>query len=103
MQLIDADDLRKKAHWMEMFDNQGITFDVKAVSVSSIDLAPTVDAVEVVRCKYCKHRRKQECPMYNEKYTEYDIGYGDIEQVCKITDGTIDDGYCYKGERRDGD
>lgn len=56
--------------------------------------------VEVVRCWECVHRRKRECPLYNEKYMEYDMGYGDIEQVCKITDGTIDYGFCYKGERR---
>ena len=65
--------------------------------------APTVDAEKVVRCWECVHRRKRECPLYNEKYMEYDMGYGDIEQVCKITDGTIDDGFCYKGERKDGD
>lgn len=65
--------------------------------------APTVDAEKVVRCWECAHRRKRECPLYNEKYMEYDMGYGDIEQVCKITDGTIDDGFCYKGERKDGD
>lgn len=58
------------------------------------------DYVKVVRCWECVHRRKRECPLYNEKYMEYDMGYGDIEQVCKITDGTIDDGFCYKGERR---
>ena len=55
MRLIDADKLREKAQWMEMLDNQGIIFDIRAVSVSSIDLAPTLDAVEVVRCKDCVH------------------------------------------------
>ena len=40
--------------------------------------------------------------MYNEKYTEYDIGYGDIEQVCVITNNTIDYGFCYKGEHKCG-
>lgn len=72
----------------------------KQVKESLIDCAPTIDAVEVVRCWECTHRRKRECPLYNEKYMEYDMGYGDIEQVCKITDDTIDDGFCYKGERR---
>jgi rubrerythrin len=44
MRLIEADALREKAQWMEMPDNQGINFDVRAVSVSSIDLAPTIEA-----------------------------------------------------------
>ena len=53
MRLIDADELRKKAYWMKMFDNQGISYDVKAVSVSNIDFAPTIEAVEIVKCKNC--------------------------------------------------
>ena len=28
---------------------------------------PTVDAVEVVRCKDCKHRGDYGCPMYHEE------------------------------------
>jgi hypothetical protein len=47
MRLIDVDALREKAQWMEMPDNQGINFDVRAVSVSSIDLAPTIEAEPV--------------------------------------------------------
>ncbi len=47
MRLIDANALREKAQWMEMPDNQGINFDVRAVSVSSIELAPTIDAEPV--------------------------------------------------------
>jgi len=80
--------------------NTPLAMDLRKLYSNVIKLAPTVDAVEVVRCWECVHRRKRECPLYNEKYMEYDMGYGDIEQVCKITDGTIDDGFCYKGERR---
>lgn len=47
MRLIDADELKKKAQWMEMLDGHGIPFDIQAVSLSSIDLAPTVDAEPV--------------------------------------------------------
>lgn len=50
--LIDADELKKKAHWMESLDGQGIPFDVLAVSVSSIDLAPTVEAEPVRHGKW---------------------------------------------------
>ena len=98
MRLIDADAL---------IESKFITCDIEDLSHEEfeqlVNAQPTVDAVEVVRCWECVHRRKRECPLYNEKYMEYDMGYGDIEQVCKITDGTIDDGFCYKGKRRDGD
>ena len=46
--LIDANALRAKCdapHW--------------CVWMSEIDDAPTVDAVEVVRCKDCKHYRER--------------------------------------------
>ena len=79
MRLIDADALREKAQWMEMPDNQGINFDVRAVSVSSIDLAPTLD-VEPVRhgrwiwsaengwtCSNCKF----DCWHYSERFDPY--------------------------------
>ena len=47
MRLIDADVLKKKAQWMEIPGWRGVNFDVKAVSVSSIDLAPTIEAEPV--------------------------------------------------------
>ena len=100
--LIDGDELKKKAHWMEMLDNDGIPFDVQAVSVSSIDLAPTVDAVEVVRCKDCKYRGELVCPMFNEEYMSYDDdGYFETD-IVEI-DNTEDDAFCSVGMRREGD
>ena len=58
---------------------------------SFIDDAPTVDAVEVVRCRDCiKRYDTDECPM------------------CFLNRGlyvecTKDDGFCDLGERKDGD
>ena len=52
--LIDADAILKKAKPMEELDGDGIPCEVMAVSAILIDDAPTVDAVEVVRCKDCK-------------------------------------------------
>ena len=58
---------------------------------SFIDDAPTVDAVEVVRCRDCiKRYDTDECPM------------------CFLNRGlyvecTEDDGFCDLGERKDGD
>ena len=52
--------------------------------------APTVDAVEVVRCKDCKHWQ--------------DIGKGCTDHVrcCEIGFYMIgENGYCYFGERED--
>ena len=51
MRLIDADALR--AEFMELADTS-IEFDAEGVA-NAIANAPTVDAVEVVRCGECKH------------------------------------------------
>lgn len=49
--------------------------------IQEIENAPTVDVVEVVRCKDCKHA---------------DLFY----PYCTIWEAAIDgDGYCYKGEK----
>lgn len=56
-------------------------------SVHAIDNAPTVDAVEVVRCKDCKHRIHDEerCLYYCEMY----YGQGDVS----------DDNFCQWGAK----
>lgn len=51
------------------------------VDAKQIADAPTVDAVEVVRCKDCKHR-------YSDSWCEY------------VDDD--DNFYCARGERKDG-
>ena len=62
-----------------------------------------VDAVEVVRCKYCKHRGDDvHCPMCFEEAIEWDDdGYTEVDYV--IHDHTTDDGFCDRGERREGE
>ena len=81
--LIDANDLKQKAvpHY---FDNC-----CYAVSVKDIDDAPTVDAVEVVRCKDCKHR--------------YTAASGVIFCTQHLTMSANDDDFCSYGERREGE
>ena len=70
--LIDADAfLEKMKSTSRYFD---VAFDVEEM--------PTVDAVEVVRCKDCKHR-------YSDSWCEY------------VDDD--DNFYCARGERKDGD
>lgn len=53
-----------------------------------IDVAPTIDAVEVVRCKDCKHW-----------YSDTDTG-----MACEFTNmGQPKDGFCNWAERRTDD
>ena len=67
--------------------------------IMMIKTAPTVDAVPVVRCRECKHRSTEDCPMYfhssywHEGYEEY---------VDDDTDHTEDDYFCQEGERKEG-
>ena len=72
--LIDADDfLEKMKRTSRYFD---VVFDVEDM--------PTVDAVEVVRCKVCKYHNKPPCPMrLSFNWTE-------------------DDDFCSYGERKEG-
>ena len=66
--------------------------------LDSIDDQPTIDAVEVVRCKDCKHRSNDvECPMCHAVWT-WDEDYGSDYYV---KDKTIDDGFCYCGEKEE--
>lgn len=53
----------------------------------SIVKAPTVDAVEVVRCGECKHMR-------------IEFGYVRWCTVWDVPQGMGDDGFCNYGERR---
>ena len=52
--LIDANELKKKANMNGHPVRPMVTAYHMCVSVKDIDNAPTVDAVEVVRCKDCR-------------------------------------------------
>lgn len=79
--LIDA-----KAYRMELYDEMNYPGRseefMAAIDVAIADLAdaPTVDAVEVVRCKNCKHRHE--------------------DSWCEYVDDD-DNFYCARGERKD--
>ena len=60
---------------------------------------PTIDAVPVVRCRECKHRYTENCPMHFHDFYWLE-GYG--EYVDDDTDHTEDDYFCPKGERKEG-
>ena len=81
--LIDAD------RAMEIVRNQGIAhpnaYHLTNYATLILREAPTVDAVEVVRCKVCKYHNKPPCPMrLSFNWTE-------------------DDDFCSYGERKEGD
>ena len=78
--LIDANALLRHKRKMSGADFGGEFWD-EAVLASDIENAPTVDAVEVVRCKDCKHR-------YSDSWCEY------------VDDD--DNFYCARGERKEG-
>ena len=99
MRLIDANELRQHViSFAGMFtDELGFVVSMDAV-LNAIDFAQTVDAVEVVRCRDCKHRQDpEECTMC---FTEVvDIVGG---RMYKFTDLTSDNGYCHMGVKMDG-
>ena len=88
--LIDADALMDEAN------SDGAYGYVDAKQISE---APTIDAVPVVRCRECKHRYTENCPMYFHDFYWLE-GYG--EYVDDDTDHTEDDYFCPKGERKEG-
>ncbi len=87
MRLIDADVLEPHEQ-MEPMGN-GMYEYVEVVYKDDIDDAPTIDAVEVVRCKDCRMTRGKD---------EY-IG----RWWCFVHQGYMaDDYYCADGKRREG-
>jgi hypothetical protein len=89
MRLIDADALLKKAPnvcKVTEYDETGCGISYLAVPVEAIKNAPTVDAVEVVRCK--------DCVDYN-KADRYQYAH------CRLCGSQREeDDFCSYGERR---
>lgn len=69
MRLIDADKLERK----EFYGNE-YCFDY--VDAEDIDNAPTVDAVEVVRCRDCRKFKTYGCRMVASGYDDF-CSYGE--------------------------
>ena len=80
---IDADALIKEnAYASDMWDRGTQSFDLPIVEVSDIENAPSID---IVRCKECVKRMREDCPMCNG---------------CKLDRvPTEDDDFCSYGER----
>lgn len=78
MRLIDADKIGERAK--ELLEHGCSLIEFATILVNEIREAPTVDAVPVVRCREC--------------------GW---ERVCKFSEIHGEDGFCSRGERKDGD
>lgn len=72
MRLIDADKLEKQEYW-----GNERCFDY--VDAEDIDNAPTVDAVEVVRCKNCRKFKTYGCRMVASGYDDF-CSYGERKE-----------------------
>lgn len=67
MRLIDADALKRRAITVRFFGK-----DIMMVPTAEIDDAPTIDSVEVVRCKDCRHRDLFSCPLADNDFQKDD-------------------------------
>ena len=77
---IDANELIGQMHFIQFADGSD-----RSLVYALIDMQPTADVVEVVRCKDCKHRDEG----------GFCLGRGYPEQLVP------DDGYCDKGDRKE--
>ena len=81
--LIDANAMRDD--WLENGENEYV-YDTNAV-LDSIDSQPSVDAVEVVRCRDCS------------RANQYDDGSDNY--VCRLGGTRKGSDFCSEGERRE--
>lgn len=88
MRLIDAEKLPNDKFW------EGMTLKEKTKVLSWFLSAPTVDAVEVVRCKDCNYRVpiSEQQHLYRGKPAMHCIWHS---RLCREND------YCSYGERKD--
>lgn len=102
IRLIDANALKRQAVEVEIVTPPHNHYCSELVVFGyDIDEAPTVDAVEVVRCREFKKRGHDwECPLcwmeWHDDKTQ--PGAGCFEKK----DETEDDGFCHKGAKMDG-
>lgn len=98
MRLIDADVLKSD---LDSADNAGtIAGYVYKVIADVIDNAPTVKAVEVVKCKNCAHRpilQEIQRNIYHVVAPDDICPFGRVEDYIQIM--PEDDFYCANGER----
>lgn len=84
MRLIDADELESKAKTIYM-EFERVAVPARVIPISDLHLAPTIDAVKVVRCKDCKHWAPE--PM------------GDVPMCYRCGRWTEPDHFCADGKK----
>lgn len=91
MRLIDADWVLAHLKPYNPADEEWCVTGGTAIRLihNAVDGAPTVDAIEVVRCENCRYRGTIICPMVHET-----LGSG-------LNDYSIDNGYCFRGKPKE--
>lgn len=105
VRLIDANALAKwldKEHYVDRpagkcDERQNRVLGIAISALKNPQIAPTIDAVEVVRCRECKHRGYDACPMCHDEYYYDEDDGGD----WVTHDKTEDDGFCHMGAKMD--
>ena len=92
--LIDANALLRHKRKMSGADFGGEFWD-EAVLASDIKNAPTIDVVEVVRCRECKHHYWEQEPCHGKT-----IHYCNLPHMSGIE--VFKEFFCYYGERKEG-
>ena len=91
MRLIDADKFEVYT-WVNKSSDY---VDGDQSILEAIDIAPTVNAVEIVRCRDCKHYMPQKKSAHWENRANY------CNRIVTIKTQPYD--FCSYGERKDGD
>lgn len=102
MRLIDADALANRLLCLSEGSpptGTALTLRIIGKGLRSDEMfAPTIDAVEVVRCKDCKHWRKKDFQAGN------DVDYMEFGGLCPNSRfARYESDFCSFGERRDSD
>lgn len=82
---IDADALIGRMHFVQFEDGED-----RSLVYALIDMQPTADVQEVVRCRDCKHYDPEQC---------YCNVWGDMFVHWEECDPVDPDGFCNRGER----
>lgn len=80
----------------EDIDHESLHIDVIVDALENLPSAET----EIIRCKNCKHRDSNDCPMHYEEWIEIDEGDGYFDTDTIIHDWTTDEGFCHCAELR---
>lgn len=89
--LISRSALLKKAVDVLEYDEGGWGFEFKAVPVVEVLKAPAVDAVEVVRCKDCKHGEIDDPDFPYQYYCQMGHMWNDERHFCADGERRADD------------